>query len=348
MIPVIDMHADTISMIEYNLKNEGKKAALKKNDMHIDLFKLKEAGYMCQSFALFTELDEIRKRKIMPFDFANELLDLFDAEFKENEDLIRPIKKAVDIENNFKDGLISALISVEEGAVYEGSVEKLKKLYDRGVRKTTLTWNYENELAFPNKSIYSEKYKSNVCEGFDLENGLKKAGFEIIEVCEELGIIIDISHLNDAGIKDIFKTVKKSTPVIASHSNARGITMHPRNLSDEMIKEIADHGGVAGINFMYEFITSLDKKDYEDKGPKELVTKIDDICAHLKYIKNKGGSDILAFGSDFDGIENAIEFENSSGMQRIADGMKKEGFTSSEIEKTFYKNALRVYKTVLK
>ena len=156
---------------------------------------------------------------------------------------------------------------------------------------------------------------------------------------EELGMIIDLSHLNDAGIFDVFHTVKKGTPVVASHSNARAVTMHPRNLSDEMILKIAESGGVCGINFAYDFIS---EKEDEAK-----LTRIDHMLAHMKYLRNLAGIEVIGFGSDFDGIGNKVEVTDASGMQRIADAMSLAGFSTDEIEKVFYKNVLRVYKTVL-
>ena len=173
----------------------------------------------------------------------------------------------------------------------------------------------------------------------DTENGLKPAGFAMVEAMENLGVIIDVSHLNDAGIFDILKTVKKDTPVIASHSNARAVCPHPRNLTDEMLRQIAEHGGICGINFAYDFIS-------DEKSESQLTT-IDGMIRHMKYIRDVAGIDTIGFGSDFDGIGNPVEVKNAAGMQQIAQKMEDAGFTLDEIEKVFYKNALRVYKQVL-
>ena len=212
-------------------------------------------------------------------------------------------------------------ISIEEGEVLEGKVENLKKVYDLGVRILTITWNYKNKLGYPN---FQFKYQNK---------GLKGKGIEVIKECEKLGIIPDASHLSDGGFYDLIKTCRK--PFIASHSNARAVTNHPRNLTDDMIRMLADKGGVMGLNFCSDFLG------------KNKIASIEEIVCHAKHIKNIGGVDVLCLGSDFDGILNEVEIENSSQFNKLYDGLKNINFTDDEIEKVFYKNALRVFSETL-
>ena len=342
MIPIIDMHCDTISEI-YALKNggEGAGSGLRENGLMIDLLRMKDSGYMCQSFALFLHAERLKKEGKSPFSYAIELSDLLDEEIEKNSDLISYVTTGSQIEENYSRGLMSALKTVEEGAAYEGDIDKLRQLYDRGVRKSTLTWNFENELAFPNRSEFVPESGTWSCTGFDMENGLKKKGFEFVEVMEDMGILIDISHLNDAGIKDVFSAVKGSTPVIASHSNARACCMHPRNLSDEMLRAIGAHGGVTGINYAPSFLSE------ENISSENGLSRISDMIRHMKHIKNVSGIDSIGLGSDFDGIGGRLELSGAQDMQKLADAMSLSGFSDEEIEKVFYKNVLRVYKEVL-
>lgn len=365
MIPIIDMHCDTISelyKLRYNdtalqegsskeidkteasagagVKDAGKGDSLRSSRLMIDLKRMKDAGYMCQSFALFLHLGRLSKEGKSPFAYAMELSDLFDEEMEKNRDLIRPVTTGTEIEVNFSRGLMSALKTIEEGGAYEGSIEKLEELYKIGVRKSTLTWNFENELAFPNRSVFNKEKGTCSCTGLDTENGLKKKGFEFVEAMESMGMLIDISHLNDAGIWDVFKTVRKSTPVIASHSNARACCMHPRNLSDEMMREIAGHGGLFGLNFCPSFLSKEQRDGREE-------SRIRDMIVQLKYMRDVAGIDFIGLGSDFDGIEGELELSGAQDMQKLADAMSLSGFSDEEIEKVFYKNALRVYKEVL-
>lgn len=341
MFPVIDMHCDTISKI-YEHRKKGENVCLRENDMHLDLLRMKQGGYLCQSFALFSHLQSLKDAGEDPYSYAVALSDTLDAEIAANPDLVRPATTAAEILNNQKDGVFSALKTIEEGGVYKGDPELVRDFYRRGVRKSTLTWNFENELAYPNRLVTPTRSG----EGWyiapylapETELGLKPAGREVVLCMEEIGMLIDVSHLGDKGIYDIFDMVKKDTPVIASHSNARAVTNHARNLTDDMLKLMADHGGVTGINFSSSFLT--------DDGSNE--TRIADMVRHAKHIRNVAGIDVLGLGTDFDGIGSTLkEITGGEKIQLLADGLSLAGFTTDEIEKVFYKNVLRVYQTVL-
>ena len=253
MIPIIDMHCDTISGI-YEARRSGEEAVLRRNSMHLDLQRMKEAGYMAQCFALFTYLPAVKEMGIDPFDYAKALSDTLDEELAANADLIRPARSAQEIWKNYNEGFLSAIKTIEEGAVYKGDPDNIRFFYDLGVRKSTLTWNFENELAFPNR-MFMDPATGEHRAIPETERGLKKAGQDAVQLMEELGMIIDVSHLGDAGIWEILDIVDPHTPVIASHSNARAVTGHPRNLTDQMRRGIAEHGGVTGINFCAAFLS---------------------------------------------------------------------------------------------
>ena len=152
-----------------------------------------------------------------------------------------------------------------------------------------------------------------------------------------LGMIIDVSHLSDDGIYDVYNNTKN--PFIASHSNARSLCSHQRNLTDDMIKKIGHRGGLIGVNFYSSFLNN----NYKSND----MSKIEDIIDHMKYIANMGGIDSVGIGSDFDGIDCPLEFESAENMQLIYNSMKKSGFKEEDIEKIFYKNAMRLFKELL-
>ena len=191
------------------------------------------------------------------------------------------------------------------------------------------TWNFPNELGFPNPA--QEEGKPYLP---DLENGLTSTGIAFVEEMERLGIVIDLSHLNDAGIRDVFAHTRG--PVIASHSNARGACFHLRNLSDEMIRQLAERGGVTGINFCPSFLRE------EEPAAKKASTM--DMVRHMKYLRNVGGIDIIGLGTDFDGFSGETDVPDTAHMQHLADVMSHDGFTDEEIEKVFSKNVLRVFR----
>ena len=221
-----------------------------------------------------------------------------------------------DIIQNDKQGKMSAILTIEEGGILNGDLSRLEELHRHGVRLITLTGNHENCIGFPNKQ----------------EGGLKSFGFDVIGKMNELGIIVDVSHLSDAGFWDVLKCSQK--PVVASHSNARTLCNHPRNLSDEMIRALAKQGGVIGVNAYPYFLHS------SGKASMELMAD------HMAHIYHVGGEDVLGFGTDFDGYDDGVsDFCNISQMNMFYELLVKRGFTERQIEKFCFKNILRVLKS---
>ena len=325
---IVDMHCDTISEI-YKSKGSDNPQGLFENSLHIDIQKMKKSGYLLQNFAMFTNIEEVGD----PFEYAMDLIHIFYEEMEHNENDICVIKNYEDIVHNEKHGKMSAMMTIEEGACCKGDIEKLEKLYSLGARMMTLTWNYPNELAFPN--IFEKQKNDKGFYLFDSSKGLSKKGFGFIERMEELGIIIDVSHLSDKGFWDIAQNTKK--PFVASHSNARTLCGHARNLTDEMIAAIADRGGVIGLNFYGLFLN--ESADY--------YSNVKRMAEHARHIINIGGADCLGLGSDFDGIDGVLEMQDCSHMDKLINELQRQHFSNSEIEKIFYKNVLRVYKELL-
>lgn len=334
---VVDMHCDTIAELYADHRNGGN-AAIRENQLHIDLQKMEKGDYLLQNFAMFTNLLKTDR----PFEHAMKLIDTFYTELESCGDRIGIVKSWADIERNKAAGRMSALLTIEEGGVCQGEMAFLRDFYRMGVRMMTLTWNHQNELGYPNQIIKQEAGSWNRPPRCipDTEHGLTEKGIEFVREMERIGMIIDISHLNDAGIWDVFRYTKK--PFVASHSNARALASHPRNLTDEMIRALAERGGVAGINFCALFL-----RDQEpgEESPKHSLCR--DMTAHMKHMKNIGGIGCIGLGSDFDGITSIVEMKDCSGMQLLADEMSRQGFTDSEIEAVFSGNVLRVYRELL-
>ena len=154
---------------------------------------------------------------------------------------------------------------------------------------------------------------------------------------EELGMIIDVSHLSDAGFYDVLKYTK--APFVASHSDARALCPHQRNLTDEMIRALAERGGVIGLNYCASFLAQQQR---------DAMATIEQIAAHAKHIAKVGGIGCLGLGSDFDGIGNPVEMQDASGMIRLSDGLRKAGFHESEVDAIFSGNVMRIYEEILR
>ncbi len=330
---VADMHCDTLAELWYTRWDGAVPMELKKNSLHIDIEKMRKGDYLLQNFAVFVNLD----RKLDPLESALYQIDIFYEELRKNADMIRLAKSFADIEKNMQDGVISGVLSIEEGAVCKGKVEFLRIMYQLGVRMMTLTWNHENELGYPN-NVPTDSSTVFPC-GPETLLGLKEKGYEFIEEMERLGMVIDVSHLSDAGFYQILEHTKK--PFAASHSNARSLCRHCRNLSDDMIVKLAGRGGVIGLNYLGSFLE-------EGETDRTCHSRVSRMAEHARHITNLGGMECLGLGSDFDGITHNLEMKDSSMLPLLEDALKKAGFSSSDIEKIFYKNVLNLYKEVWK
>lgn len=313
----IDFHCDTPSI----MLKEG--VGIFKNDLKVDIEKLRKGEALAQFFALFIDKEE----EDDTYSYCKEMLKNFKRELNENSKYISLCKNIEDLEKAENEDKIGAFITIEEGDALKGDLNKLREFKKEGVSLITLTWNYINDLGYPN---YEFKYKNR---------GLTKKGIEFVEEMNALGMLIDVSHLSDKGFYDVIKYSK--SPIIASHSNSRKKTNHSRNLTDNMIKDLANNGGVTGINFCNAFL----KKDFEDELG---IASIENMVRHIRHIKNVGGIDVISLGSDFDGIGNEVEIKDSSKMGLLLKALEKEGFKEEEIDKIYYKNAKRIIKDVLK
>ena len=313
-----DMHCDTITTL-YDKVKAGSDGTLLCNDLHLDIQKMETAHYLLQNFAVF--FDKASQENL--FYEALLRIDFFVKELEKNKDRIRQVTTYNEIVKNENAGLISALLTLEGGEILEGNVDNLSVFHKKGVRMITLTWNHDNELG---------------CSHFDTKGkGLTKLGMEMVEQMECLHIIPDVSHGSDALFYDVCKIAKK--PFVASHSNARSVYGRSRNMTDEMIRMLAERGGVMGMNFFAGFTSDRSKKDG--------MCYLEDMLAHMKYVYKVGGVDCLALGSDFDGIGTDVEWQDASGMELFLRGMERAGFTANERDKITRDNVLRLYRECL-
>ncbi len=334
---IADLHCDTISKLQdYKLgrlvecdkqfnENGGAAQQLYRNTFHLDLERMKQAGYLLQNFAIYIDSD------IDPdvYGAYREMYRLFQDEMRENADRIRQVFQFSDILQNQAEGKMSALLTLEEGQA-AGTTEQLEQLFRDGVRLITLTWNHRNVLGCPN-CIRPDGTQSLTVP--NTEEGLTEYGLYAIARMEELGMLVDVSHLSDRGFYDVYENTKK--PFLASHSNARAVTPHVRNLTDDMIRKLSGRGGVIGVNFETTFLGVP-----EDCG-------IAAVVRHLEYLRNVGGEDCLAFGSDFDGIKGNPELTGVQDMERLWEALCRTGWKQSTLDKLFYANVLRFYRDVL-
>lgn len=306
---IFDLHCDTITGLS------RMNAGLRENDMHIDLQKLRKADQLAQCFAVFVHQKWCEKTGTSPYDYFKEKRDVFYREMEENRDMIAPAFCSADIRKNAESGLMSGILTIEAGEPLQGKTELVEEFKKDGVRMITLTWNFENEIGFSNKT----------------GGHLKPKGREIVDTMNALGVLPDVSHLSDEGFWDVVELSGGKYPVVASHSDARALCSHSRNLTDEMLRAIGNTGGIVGINYCADFLR---------EGSNDAT--MEDVLRHTLHLMDKAGADHVAIGSDYDGIDSTLEWKDASGTPMLLEYLHKK-ISWTDLEKITHLNALRVF-----
>ncbi|UWG98650.1 dipeptidase [Dehalobacter sp. DCM] len=286
---------------------------------HWDLTRAQDARLGLQFLALYIESE------YKPFQAAWRGLELLQAALEfidKNHSDVFLVKSKNDILKLGQSDAIGLLINVEGGEIIGESLFMLDLIFRLGVRSIGLTWNERNAIA------------NGVGEGPD-SGGLSQFGFKVIEKMNELGMIIDVSHVNAAGFWDVIHHSR--TPIIASHSCAAALCGHRRNLTDDQLRALAANKGLVGINFCQDFLCDNGQAD------------INDVVRHICHIAEVAGVDSVGFGSDFDGIESTpARLEHVGKYPYLVEKLSRAGFNRSELEKICYSNYVRFLSAVIK
>ena len=316
---IVDMHCDTLLVLRMTGRN------LADIGGHINVEKLRRGGALLQCFAIYTPTGpetKIYRLSEGPWEFFNNVADIYEEQLRLCAADIAPMRSMADLRKNRAEGKLSAMLTLEDAICLEGNISRVHTLYERGVRMVTLTWNHENSLAFPNSGDAQKHAR-----------GLKHFGFEVVEAMNSLGMVIDVSHLSEGGFYDVAEHSRK--PFVASHSCARALCDHSRNLTDKQLHTLGDKGGVCGVNFFSRFL----REDSE-------FSRNEEILRHMEHIADKAGMEAVALGSDFDGIGCGLELEDYSGMAHLAQ-LIADRFGGDNADKILSLNALRVFDEVM-
>lgn len=285
---------------------------------HVNLEWLKQGSIKAQIFAVFVPPPMRPMALSAALDMVEALLD----NFEKYSDHLELVTKPEHFSQAEQQGKTACLISLEGGEPLQTSIRHLYTFYRLGVRALTLTWNHRNQLA------------DGVGEGKNAK-GVSEFGREVIHHMNKLGMLIDVSHLAEKGFWDVVDL--SCEPIIASHSNAKTLCDHRRNLTDSQIRALADKGGVIGVNFGASFLTQDEQ------------STIRDVVEQIKYLSNVGGVEAVGLGSDFDGIGHPpAGLENISQMPKLGDELSKAGFSGEQTAKILGGNFLRVATQVIK
>ena len=264
-------------------------------------------------------------------------LDTIHAFVNRHPDRLLFATTAEEIRQAKRDGKVAILIGVEGGHAIENSLENLRGLHRRGVRYMTLTWNNGNEWAGAAAGLNGTR-----------SGGLTDRGREIVREMNRLGILVDISHVSDSTFFDAVAT--SSSPVIASHSSARALNRHRRNLSDDQLRAVARNGGVVNVNFYSAFIDPAFLERSEALAGNDAAIRalprpaLSVLLDHFEHIIRVAGIDHVGVGSDFDGVGGLLPqgMDDVTRLPLIAQGLLDRGYSEADVRKVLGGNMLRV------
>lgn len=315
LLKVIDLHCDTFDRLAYDYETGWNKTGahrpqtLKHNDKALNLEEMKDFRWL-QCFAIFIP-ERFQNQEAL--DFYLRVKDRYDLEFSDFSSEIQQIRSISELDSVWESGKAASFLTIENGTVLNAQISTIDILQEHGVKMLTLTWNGKNAIG----------------SGNDTTDGLTTFGREAIKALEEANIIIDLSHLNEHGYDDAFEVMDK--PMVASHSNLRAVCDHPRNLQDEQVLRLIDMGGIFGLNFCRDFIST-----------KHADPDFDDISYHIDHAIKLGAEDHLCLGTDYDGAKVPSFLSAGSKLQGFYELLENR-FGQEISAKLFYKNAQRFF-----
>ena len=365
-IVTIDTHCDT--PLQFLRKSFDIGDEHTPPESRVDLPRMQKGGLDAIFFAIFTsqgKREEEADKKV--YSLANRILDSINVEIEKNKDISGLAFTSDDVVKLKKKGKRAIYIGMENGYPIGRDISRVNHFYNRGVRYITLCHSRNNDIC--DSSTDSERSE---------HNGLSDFGIEVAKKMNDLGMIIDVSHISDKAFYDVMEVSK--APIIASHSSVRAMCDHPRNMTDEMIKTLAAHNGVIQICLLDDYIKKADttsmnfikkkelRKKYNNfkykndaerdsawaawrninlKYPKQKPT-IADAVDHIDYVVNLAGIDFVGIGSDFDGGGGLADCKDVSDFPAITEELLRRGYSKEDIEKIWSGNFLRVFREVEK
>ena len=363
---VIDSHADTTQrLLDDNFDMANPPAG---DQGYLDFAKAKAGNLGAEFFSIWVEPKEFKGQ------YAHRTLALIDSVYQQaakHPDKMMMAFSPADIERAHSEHKLAALLGIEGGHSIENDLHLLRDYYRLGVRYMTLTWSNTNEWADSSGDVDDSSVQHH--------NGLTEFGKDVVYEMNRLGMMVDVSHVSD---KTFYDTLLASrAPVIASHSSSRALTSHPRNMTDDMLREIGRRGGVVMLNYYSAFVDEKWRQAYEaqskervaaidaaaqqykdadpvtryretDKVAKQWAAKIprppfETIIDHIDHVAKVAGIDHTGLGSDFDGTPSMPEgLDSAADLPKITEGLLKRGYTAEQIRKILGGNLMRVFREV--
>ncbi|WP_273845732.1 dipeptidase [Rubrobacter calidifluminis] len=301
----------------------------RREEGHLDLPRAREGGFGGGMFAVWVPPPEGKA--------AHETLDpsyalrhslsaaatLFRIE-KLSEGQVRIVRSAAEIRSCINEGILAAVLHMEGADAIDTDLDALHVLHRAGLRSLGIVWSRPNAFA--------EGVRVRFGSTPDTGAGLTEAGRRLVRTCNELGIVIDVSHLNERGFWDVAEL--SEAPLVATHSNAHAICPSPRNLTDAQLEAIAASDGMVGLNFGVHFL--------REDGSEDTDTPIEVMVRHIDHLVEHLGMERVGFGSDFDGIRIPDAIGDVRGLPRLMQALREHGYGEEDLKKIAHENWLRV------
>jgi membrane dipeptidase len=357
-LKICDLHCDTALLWQAG-------SSLQDTSLHVNLPYLRQANVGAQVFAVCVPASLPEDRR---FSFASQIISRFEEEIASYPSEIVLCRSSHQVQSARDQGKIAALLAVESGDAIEEDLRKLRELHRIGVRLMTLIHARSNRWVISSNDMNP---------AFD---GLSPFGEQVVAAMNELGMIIDVSHVHDRAVRRVLERSK--APIVASHSCMYGLCPIERNIKDELVRGIAEGGGVVGVNFQPAFLDCTFRKTTEKRG-KEIFAELDRLTEqagadgaalgrawrkftaeyrkamaservplealldHIDYLVDLVGADHAAFGSDFDGIpDTPAGVDDCRGFDNILSGLEQRGYSRVQLEKICWTNFFAVLKAV--
>jgi membrane dipeptidase len=295
---------------------------------HLDLDAAREAGFAGGFFALYVPSPRMQDPPAGPY--AVPLPDPipYEAAAAIADELFEtlcalPVARATSADD-FRPGQVTAIVHLEGAEAIAPDLANLEDWYERGLRSIGLVWSRPNAFA--------EGVPFRFPASPDTGAGLTEAGRRLVQACNRLGILVDLSHLNEAGFWDVARL--SDAPLVATHSNAHALCASTRNLTDAQLDAVRDSGGIVGVNFAVSFL--------REDGSNDPATPLAEIVRHVDYMVERMGVDHVGFGSDFDGCVVSEELGDAAGLPKLLDALRDRGYHDEALAKLTHGNWLRV------
>jgi membrane dipeptidase len=342
LIPVFDGHNDVLMHL-YRAGRDKENSFFKRNNTgHIDMPRSREGGFGGGFFAVFVPNDPSNPLATLPDDLPA-ALDLAYAQqtaigmsavlFRleaASKGQFKVVRTADELAANLESGVVSAILHFEGAEPLDTNMEALELFYQAGLRSLGLVWSRPNEFA------HGVPFKFPCTP--DTGPGLTPAGRELVKACNSLGILVDLSHLNEKGFWDVARI--SDAPLVATHSNVYNLCAFTRNLTDRQLDAIRESDGMVGVNFGVYFL--------REDGGRDLDTPLDTIVRHVDYLVDRLGIDRVGFGSDFDGASVPEELADVAGLPRLINALRDSGYDESSLRKLAHENWIRVLRKTWK